>query len=131
MRAVPHRVPALLLLLGVLAGCSGKSLEIDVEPVVSSAATSRQLSWFNRAAIDAWLRWNVYRGARSGFAALFAIDGQPVYGSAAGWADIEAKTPMTLDTRMRFASMTKPVTAVAAHMLIEEGKLGLDDRIDQ
>ena len=131
MRASLHRIPALLLLLSVLAGCSGKSLEIDVEPVDSSAATSRQLGWFSRAAIDAWLRWNVYRKTRSGLVALFAIDGQPVYGAAAGWADIEAKTPMTLDTRMRFASMTKPVTAVAAHMLIEEGKLGLDDRVDQ
>jgi hypothetical protein len=34
---------------------------------------------------------------------------------------------MELDTRFRIASMTKPITAVAAMILVEEGRLGLDD----
>src|SRR6201999_2987494 len=37
--------------------------------------------------------------------------------------------PMTRDTLFRIASMTKPVTSVAALMLMEEGKLKLDDPI--
>ena len=36
---------------------------------------------------------------------------------------------MTRDTLFRIASMTKPVTSVAALMLMEEGKLQLDDPI--
>jgi CubicO group peptidase (beta-lactamase class C family) len=48
-----------------------------------------------------------------------------------GWANIETKIPMQLDTKMRFASMTKPVSAVAAMLLIEEGKLGLDDPVSK
>ena len=44
-------------------------------------------------------------------------------------AQAEAQVPMTLDTRLRFASMTKAVTAVAALMLIEEGRLALDDPV--
>jgi CubicO group peptidase (beta-lactamase class C family) len=36
---------------------------------------------------------------------------------------------MTLDTQMRIASMTKPITAVAAMSLVEEGRLGLDDPV--
>ena len=46
-------------------------------------------------------------------------------------ADIENRNPMNTKTRFRIASMTKPVTAVAALILIEEGKLKLDDPIEQ
>ncbi len=39
--------------------------------------------------------------------------------------------PVTRDTIFRIASMTKPITAVAAMMLVEEGKLRLDEPIDR
>jgi CubicO group peptidase (beta-lactamase class C family) len=48
----------------------------------------------------------------------------------AGLADIGTATPMRRDTLFRIASMTKPVTAVAALMLVEEGRLRLDDPVD-
>lgn len=38
---------------------------------------------------------------------------------------------MELDTRFRLASMTKPVTAVAAMQLVEQGRLGLDDPVSK
>jgi CubicO group peptidase (beta-lactamase class C family) len=57
---------------------------------------------------------------------MFARDGQIVDTSTAGYADIASGTPMALDTRFRIASMTKPITAVAAMILVEEGRLGLD-----
>ena len=43
---------------------------------------------------------------------------------------LEGKPPVRRDTIFRLASMTKPITAVAAMMLIEEGKLKLDEPID-
>ena len=46
-----------------------------------------------------------------------------------GWRDVEARQPMTRDTIFRIASMTKPITSVAAMMLIEEGRLGLHEPI--
>ena len=49
--------------------------------------------------------------------------------TANGLANRETKTPMARDTIFRIASMTKPVTSVAALMLMEEGKLRLDDPI--
>ncbi len=79
--------------------------------------------------MDASFRFEVWRGARSGYVAMFARDGHPVYATARGWADIADEVPMTLDTRVRIASMTKSVTAVAALILIEEGKLGLNDPV--
>lgn len=42
-----------------------------------------------------------------------------------GYRDIAAQAPLTRDTIFRFYSMTKPVTAVAVMMLIEEGRLDL------
>jgi CubicO group peptidase (beta-lactamase class C family) len=48
-----------------------------------------------------------------------------------GQRDIGAGLPMQRDTIFRIASMTKPVTSVAALMLVEEGRLALDDAIDR
>jgi CubicO group peptidase (beta-lactamase class C family) len=60
---------------------------------------------------------------------MFAHRGQVIHAKAAGHADIETRRPMQLDTLFRIASMTKPVTAVAALKLVEEGRLGLDDPV--
>jgi CubicO group peptidase (beta-lactamase class C family) len=48
---------------------------------------------------------------------------------AHGVTDIESKTPMRKDAIFRIASMTKPVTAVAVLMLVEEGKIQLRDPV--
>jgi len=80
-------------------------------------------------AIDVFLKAGALLGLQSGYVAMFARDGQVVYGTTAGYADIASGTPMTLDTRFRIASMTKPVTATAAMILVEEGRLRLDDPV--
>jgi len=56
-------------------------------------------------------------------------DGEEVQLNIVGQRDIENKKPMTRDTLFRIASMTKPITSVAALMLMEEGKIRLDDPI--
>jgi CubicO group peptidase (beta-lactamase class C family) len=43
--------------------------------------------------------------------------------------DIERNKPMREDAIFRIYSMTKPITAVALMMLVEEGKIGLDDDV--
>src|SRR5215471_18468125 len=62
----------------------------------------------------------------SGFVTLIWRHGAIARVDALGQRDIERKLPMQRDTLFRIASMTKPVTSVAALMLIEEGKLSLD-----
>lgn len=57
--------------------------------------------------------------------------GKPVYFEHAGVRDPDTKLPMTDDTIFRLHSMTKPITSVAAMMLIEEGKLKLDDPLSK
>lgn len=48
-----------------------------------------------------------------------------------GYADREAKRPMTDDALFWIASMTKPMVATVLMMLVEEGKLSLDDTVEQ
>lgn len=129
-RPARSRIRTALACAPLLASaCSGASLEADVPPAEPGSTPGPGLSWWSRAAMDAWLRFEVWRGSRSGFIALFARDGHPVHATAVGWADVEAEVPMTLDTRVRIASMTKAITAVAALTLVEDGTLGLDDPV--
>ena len=89
------------------------------------------LSWFSRAALDFYFDINIIRKADAGYVAIFAKNGQIIHATAKGMADIDNRIPMQTNTRFRIASMTKPITAVAALILIEEGKLKLDDPIEK
>jgi CubicO group peptidase (beta-lactamase class C family) len=68
-------------------------------------------------------------GDLSGFVTLVWRKGEVAQVNMLGCRDIAAKVPMTRDTLFRIASMTKPVTSIAALMLMEEGKLRLEDPI--
>lgn len=113
----------------LMLGCNGTSLDSGLGPADPDLAKPPPLAWWSRAAMDAYLRFEVWRGSRSGFVVMFARDGWPVYANAVGWADIAGQRPMRVDTPMRFASMTKPVTAVAALQLVEAGVIHLDDPV--
>ena len=58
-------------------------------------------------------------------------DGKTVYSSSFGVRDPGTKEPMTPDSIFRIYSMSKPITTVAAMMLVEEGKLQLDDPLSK
>ena len=71
----------------------------------------------------------VEAGDLSGFVTLIWRKGEVVQVNTIGRRDIAADAPMTRDTLFRIASMTKPVTTIAALMLLEDGKLRLEDPI--
>lgn len=48
-----------------------------------------------------------------------------------GLRDVEANLPMRADTLFRIASMTKPITATAIMILVDEGKLKIDDPVEK
>jgi CubicO group peptidase (beta-lactamase class C family) len=60
---------------------------------------------------------------------LIQQHGHPVYFESFGVRDVESRRPMTPDSIFRLYSMSKPVTSVAAMMLIEDGKLSLGDPV--
>ncbi|MCC5995591.1 MAG: beta-lactamase family protein [Oceanicaulis sp.] len=56
--------------------------------------------------------------------------GQDIWTHTAGVRDLQSGAPMTRDTQFAVASIGKPVTAVAALMLVDDGVIGLDDPVD-
>jgi CubicO group peptidase (beta-lactamase class C family) len=72
----------------------------------------------------------VDRGEIAGAVTLVSRRGE-VHVATVGVMDLESREPMRRDTIFRIASMTKPLTAVAAMMLIEETTLRLDDPVDK
>lgn len=68
---------------------------------------------------------DVAGGKIPGAVVLIAREGKVVYQQTFGFQDRAANNPMRPDSIFRIASMTKPITMVAALMLAEEGKLQL------
>ena len=73
----------------------------------------------------------VDRGELGGVVTLLYRKGEIAQVNALGWQDPKAKIPMARNSIFRIASMTKPITTVAALMLWEEGKYDLDTPIDR
>lgn len=113
----------------VCLACGGT--EPELPSLDGPVGEADRIGWIRRFAMDRVLDVQVWRGAAAGFVTFVAHDGQVVYGRTTGFADVEGRVPMTLDTRFQIASMTKPITAVAAMILVEEGRLALDDRVDR
>ncbi len=77
--------------------------------------------------VDRLLERYVEGGHLAGALGLIYRKGEVAYNSASGQRDLETGQPMTEDTIFRIYSMTKPITAVAALMLFEDGHFLLDD----
>ena len=67
----------------------------------------------------------------AGAVTLLARKGKVVHFEAQGNLDFESGKPIRTDTLFRLASMTKPITAVAVLMMMEEGKLVLSDPVSK
>ncbi|GHO95823.1 hypothetical protein KSF_058710 [Reticulibacter mediterranei] len=80
--------------------------------------------------LDKALHGYIERGEIAGIVALIHRYDKEAYIATIGWQDKEAQLPIKRDTIFRLASMTKPITTVAALMLVEEGKLRLYDSVD-
>ncbi len=78
-----------------------------------------------------WLDRVIERGEAAGFVTLVARRGKVVHFVAHGNIGMKVKKPMPKDALFDLASMTKPVTVVAALMLLEEGRFLLTDPISK
>lgn len=68
-------------------------------------------------------------GMLPGLLTLVHRGGELVHTGMSGHMDLERQKPMRQDAIFRIYSMSKPITAVALMMLVEEGMLGLDDDV--
>jgi len=67
----------------------------------------------------------------AGAVVLVASPDRVVDVEAVGWADIAAKKPMRTDSMFWIASQSKPITAAALMILVDEGKVSVDDAVEK
>lgn len=79
--------------------------------------------------LHATTRRFVDEGQHAGIITLLARDGKLVDFQTYGYRDLEKKLPMERDTICRAYSMSKIITCVATLMLVEDGRLNLDDPV--
>src|SRR4051794_13647234 len=82
------------------------------------------------SAIDEVLRGAVDRDVVPGVVAMAAREDGPIYEGAAGVREAGGGDPITADTMVRIASMTKMVTTVAALQLVEQRRIDLDAPVE-
>jgi len=83
------------------------------------------------AEIPVRMKQLVDQGLASGCVTLVARHGVIAELDAVGMSDIESKKPMRTDSIFQIMSMTKPVTAVGVMMLVEEGKVALNEPVEK
>jgi CubicO group peptidase (beta-lactamase class C family) len=89
---------------------------------------------FSREKLDrivSTLNDDVAKGTIPGATLLIARNGKVALYEAVGWLDPVTKTPMPKDGIFRIYSMSKPITSVAAMILVEQGKLLLGDPVQK
>jgi CubicO group peptidase (beta-lactamase class C family) len=109
-------------------------LPIIAAPLASVSSVKPEevgLSSERLALIDRMIERRIATGEIAGAVTIVARNGKVAHLSAKGVVDLESKQPMRPSTMFRIASMTKPVTGVAVMMLLEEGKLRLNDPVSR
>ncbi|MGW4566393.1 serine hydrolase domain-containing protein [Streptomyces sp. NPDC004561] len=81
--------------------------------------------------LDQYFARHVDEGRLPGYLVALARGGRVAHLTTHGLRDVAAGLPVEPDTLWRIYSMTKPVTAVAVLLLVEEGRLALDDPLDR
>jgi len=79
--------------------------------------------------IDDYVRADIAKGVVPGATMTVVRHGKVAYRRAWGERDPTNRAPMTDDAIFRIYSMSKPITTVAAMMLVEEGRLGLQEPV--
>jgi CubicO group peptidase (beta-lactamase class C family) len=81
------------------------------------------------ARVSDYIRNEVASGKIPGAILLIQQHGKVVYDKDFGVRDVATELSMSADTIFRLYSMSKPITSVVAMMLVEDGKLRLDDAV--
>jgi CubicO group peptidase (beta-lactamase class C family) len=121
IRARIVHAAAVLLVSAVTAAAQALPKAATPEAVGLSAERLARLTRAMKDAVDA--------RQVAGTVTLVVRNGQVAYHDAQGAQDIEQGRPMRPDSIFRIASMTKAVTSVATMMMVEQGKLKLDDDV--
>lgn len=124
-----HRLVAALSILTLTPGLATAARAYAVAPAGDVEALG--FSSTRLARIAKWQQSQVDAGGFPGAVAAIARNGKVAYLRAVGFRDRAKTIPLLSDAIFWIASMSKPVTSVAAMMLVEEGKLDLAAPVHQ
>jgi CubicO group peptidase (beta-lactamase class C family) len=99
---------------------------VELGPPPGSKLSVEKLS-----GIDDFLNGEVAAGNIPGAIVLIQRHGKPVYFNCFGKRDVGKGTPMTADAIFPIHSVTKTITSVAAMMLVDQGRIALDDPVSK
>jgi CubicO group peptidase (beta-lactamase class C family) len=114
------------VLVGVLLALPLSAATVELGPPPGAVLSHEKLS-----RIDDFINAEISSGKIPGAIVLIQRHGQPVYLKTFGKRDVEAGTPMTADAIFPIHSVTKTVTSLAAMMLVDRGKIALDDPVSK
>jgi CubicO group peptidase (beta-lactamase class C family) len=110
----------------VLVAVSWPAAKAELGPPPGAVLSREKLS-----AVDDFINSEIASGKIPGAIVLIQRHGQPVYFKCFGKRDVEKATPMTADAIFPIHSVTKTITSVAAMMLVDQGKIALDDPVSK
>ena len=99
--------------------------------VTTKAAFADEKAFAEDAPIAKALQPFVENHTLAGAVGLVATKDKILDVKSVGWVDIEAQKPMRNDAIFWIASQSKPITATALMMLVDEGKVNLDDPVEK
>ena len=122
----------IVLLVALLWGGTLAWGDPALEPELASIAPERVgVSGQRLAKVSDLARRYVAEKKFAGIAMMVSRHGKIIHNDAAGVYGLDNDTPVADDTLFRIFSMTKPVTAVAAMILYEEGKFQMSDPVSK
>ena len=125
---------ALRIWLAAAIAVGSGAIVVDTPHQANAESTAPASRSFSRAGLDKvgdHIKNEIAGGKIPGAIVLIQQHGTAVYFEKFGARDVATKLPMTDDTIFRLYSMSKPITSVAAMMLVDDGKLRLDDPVSK
>ena len=111
-----------------MALAPGSALPVLVMVLLVAAARPARAA---EPAVADVLKPFVAGGTLAGAVTLVATADKVLSLEAVGWANVAAKAPLRTDAVFWIASMSKPMTAAALMMLVDEGKVKVDDPVEK
>jgi CubicO group peptidase (beta-lactamase class C family) len=119
-------MPTIIRVLPVAAALMAGNAALAQGNPVDAAPSAAKL-----APLSDFFENEVATGKLPGAVVLIQQRGLPVYLRSFGVRDVATRAPMTPDTIFALHSMTKPITSLAAMMLIDDGRLALADPVSR
>lgn len=125
LKLVESHLPGALLFAGLWVGiCAAGQTTVTSEG-------KKAVNEGKGDALNAYLQHLVDDGTMAGAVVLVADRNRILTLEPVGYRDLAAKAPMKADSLFWIASTTKPMTATAFMMLVDEGKVNLDDPVEK